>query len=228
MLIPTAASARAFVEELANPFGDDTRDSDPAPAPPPGDPNILDLRARWQKIRPYLWLPLAGPLVLTGFFGGIVNLFILGPLLSLAWRQRKYMADATAVRLTRDPDTLAGALETMAGAGSKPLAPWAAHMSVVSQGIARRGLIGGSAVPMFPSIDSRLRALGKMGAHVSRPTRTMSLRLLLIIVPLCVIVAVLVAIMLPLLIWLSMASTALFAGPPFAIVHLLLRWLGHH
>ena len=28
--------------------------------------------------------------------------------------------------------------------------------------------------------------------------------------------------------WLSLALTALFGGIPFAIVHLLLRWLGHH
>ncbi len=46
------------------------------------------LSERWQKIRPYLWLPLGGPLVMTGFLGAIVNLFILGPLLSRAWRQR--------------------------------------------------------------------------------------------------------------------------------------------
>ena len=42
------------------------------------------------------------------------------------------------------------------------------------------------------------------------------------------LLAVLVAIMLPLLIWLSLALTALFGGIPFAIVHVLLRWMGHH
>jgi len=40
--------------------------------------------------------------------------------------------------------------------------------------------------------------------------------------------AVLVAMLFPLLIWLSLALTMLFTGMPFAIVHLLLRWLGHH
>ena len=110
--------------------------------------------------RSMLWLPLAGPVVMAAFFTGIVSLFLLGPLLSLAWRQRKYMADATAVRLTRDPNTLAEPLENMQGSSSV-FAPWAAHLSVVSRPGAR-GLMSNSAVPMFPSIDRRLAALGKM------------------------------------------------------------------
>jgi len=187
------------------------------------------LTARWQKIRPYLWLPLAGPLVMTGFLGAIFNLFVLGPLLSLAWRQRKYMADATAVRLTRDPDTLAGALDKVTGARGSPLAPWAAHMSVADHGGHQAGVFGRNAVPMFPSIDRRLRALGAMGAHITRAARPqLSLRAWLLIAPLLAILAVLVAILFPLLIWLSLALTMLFTGMPFAIVHALLRWLGHH
>jgi Zn-dependent protease with chaperone function len=187
------------------------------------------LAARWEKIRPFLWLPLAGPLVMTGFLGAIFNLFVLGPLLSLAWRQRKYMADATAVRLTRDPDTLAQALEQVTAARGTPLAPWAAHLSVADHGGHRAGVFGSNAVPMFPSIDRRLRALGAMGAHITRAARPqMPLRTWLIIAPLLAVLAVLVAILFPLLIWVSLALTMLFSGIPFGIVHVLLRWLGHH
>jgi Zn-dependent protease with chaperone function len=187
------------------------------------------LAARWEKIRPYLWLPLAGPLVMTGFLGAIFNLFVLGPLLSLAWRQRKYMADATAVRLTRDPDTLAGALDKVTGARGAPLAPWAAHMSVADHSGHQAGVFGSSAVPMFPSVDRRLRALGAMGAHITRAARPqLPLRAWLFIAPLLAIMAVLVAMLFPLLIWLSLALTMLFTGMPFGIVHVLLRWLGHH
>ena len=50
----------------------------------------------------------------------------------------------------------------------------------------------------------------------------------LIITPLLAVLAVLVAILFPLLIWVSLALTMLFSGIPFAIVHVLLRWLGHH
>jgi Zn-dependent protease with chaperone function len=248
-LLPTTARARKLVMELTSPF-----DEDPDEKPPAGDrgasPNAnrsshagpdataapafltnprAALAARWEKIRPLLWLPLLGPLVLTGFLGAIFNLFVLGPLLSLAWRQRKYMADATAVRLTRDPDTLAGALEQMTSARGTPLAPWAAHMSVADHGSRQAGVFKGSAVPMFPSIDRRLRALGAMGAHITRAARPqIPPHLWLIIAPLLAVLAVLVAMLFPLLIWLSLASTMLFGGIPFGIIHALLRWLGHH
>ena len=230
MLLPTAASARKFVSELGSPLADDEGDRIPAEAAvgraaPGGSPSLRD---RWDKLREYLWLPLAGPLVITGFFGALVNLFVLSPLLALTWRQRKYMADATAVRLTRDPDTLAGALEKISASRGTPLAPWAAHMAVANQGGGDKGMFGNSAVPLFPSIERRLRALGNMGAHVSRPSRRLPLVAVAILAPLLLLLAGLVALLFPLLIWLSLALTALFSGLPFAIVHALLRWLGHH
>ena len=248
-LLPTTARARKLITELASPFEEEpdekpaarrSRDTPGASTGPGADTDpganagalagpAAALAARWEKIRPYLWLPLAGPLVMTGFLGAIFNLFVLGPLLSLAWRQRKYMADATAVRLTRDPDTLAGALEQITGAQGAPLAPWAAHMSVADHRGQQAGVFGSTAVPMFPSIDRRLRALGTMGAHITRAARPqIPMRTWLIITPLLAVLAVLVAILFPLLIWVSLALTMLFSGIPFAIVHALLRWLGHH
>ncbi len=223
-LLPTTASARKLVTELASPLEDDSEEKSKANTAP-----RTGLAGRWDRIRPYLWLPLAGPLVMTGFLGAIFNLFVLGPLLSMAWRQRKYMADATAVRLTRDPDTLSGALEQMTRQRGAPLAAWSAHMSVVDHDGRQRGVFSGSAVPMFPSIERRLRALGSMGAHVSQATGPkFPLRLWLIIGPLLALLAILVAMLFPLLIWLSLALTMLFSGIPFAILHALLRWLGHH
>jgi len=151
---------------------------------------------------------------------------VLGPLVSLAWRQRKYMADATAVRLTPDPDALAHALEKMSGAGA-PLTPWTAHLSVIQTAVARSGPLDASAVPMFPSVDRRLRALAKLGAHVSRPPRRMPLPLVLVLAALSAVVGVLIALVLYLLVALSTALAMLFTGLPYAIIHLLLRWLGH-
>jgi hypothetical protein len=102
-------------------------------------------------------------------------------------------------------------------------------MSVTSLSVVqRRGMLGGSAVPMFPSINRRLRALGTMGAHVSRPRGQMPFWAMAIAVPLVVVLAGLVAIMLPLMVWLSAVLSMLFGGIPFAMVHVLLRWLGHH
>jgi len=244
-LVPTTSSARKLVTDLADPFADRSEDarageddlSPPMAGGPAGDGAsqaplagpMAALIERWEKIRPFMWLPLGGPLVMTGFLGAIVNLFVLGPLLSLAWRQRKYMADATAVRLTRDPDTLAGALEQMTGQRNAPLAPWAAHMSVADHAGRQRGVFGGSAVPMFPSIERRLRALASMGAHITRAAGPkMPLKVWFIAGPLIAILVVLVGIMLPLLVYLSICLTALFGGIPFGIVHMLLRALGHH
>lgn len=56
----------------------------------------------------------------------------------------------------------------------------------------------------------------------------MPVQLLIIIVPLLIIVGGLVALLLPLLVWASLALTAIFTGIPFAIVHVLLQWLGRH
>ncbi|MDB6157701.1 MAG: heat-shock protein HtpX, partial [Gammaproteobacteria bacterium] len=67
-LLPTTARARQLVMELASPFDDDP---DEKPAADRSDGARSALAARWEKIRPYLWLPLAGPLVMTGFLGAI-------------------------------------------------------------------------------------------------------------------------------------------------------------
>jgi Zn-dependent protease with chaperone function len=230
-LMPTAARARKLAQELADPFADAPH-SNASPVRPSLLSTLLQktpLRAiDWEQVRPFLWMPLAGPVVLTGFFGGIVSSFILGPLLALAWRQRKYMADATAVRLTRDPDTLGKALSKMNQAGgSSTFASWAAHLSVVRLNSGQASLLGGAVVPMFPALDRRLRALHKLGARIQAGhTTQMPLRIKLIVAPLFAVLAVLFAMLLPLLIWLSFALTMLFTGLPVGIIHLLLRWIG--
>ena len=58
---------------------------------------------------------------------------LLGPCMALLWRTRRYLADAGAVELTRNPDALAGALQrlsedTTAVAGGN----WATHLFVVN------------------------------------------------------------------------------------------------
>src|SRR5262249_20902852 len=147
------ASAQTFIQEISDPYAPER--------PRKGRGDVV--AAKESNWRLWLWMPLAGPVVMSGFFAGVVSLVVLRPLVGLTWRKRKYMADAVAVRLTRDPDALASALGRM-GSGVA-LAPWMAHLSVVS-GSQRAGLLGGSMVPMFPSLERRLRALRKLGATV--------------------------------------------------------------
>lgn len=217
---PTAKNTRALLEEISDPF-----------APVEGE--TASDRAQRQRNqqndwRTYLWMPLVGPLGMTGFFGALVNMFLLEPLVSLSWRRRKYMADATAVRLTRLPDALSGALEKMGSAAASLFGPYAAHLLVVRGPTRSSGLMGTSIVPPFPSIDRRLRALAKMGATIrNTPRQKIPLPALAIGIPLGALILVLVGVCLYLLVFVSMALSMLFLGLPFSIVHLLLRWLGH-
>jgi Zn-dependent protease with chaperone function len=211
---PTPAASREFVDEIAQPF----RESQ--------NSNSADGSSPHTDWRTYAWLPFAGPIFATGFFGGIISLFALEPLVSLAWRRRKYLADATAVRLTREPNALAGALGKLGG-GDSPLGAWGAHLCVVRPAVRGVGLFGRSMVPAFPAIDRRLRALGTLGADGAPAPKRIPLATLAIIVPLSLVVAGLLVVALGLLVWLSVALSMMFLGLPFGALHLLLRWIGH-
>jgi Zn-dependent protease with chaperone function len=53
--------------------------------------------------------------------------------MALVWRARRYLADASAVELTRNPDALAGALERLAQDNSAiPGGAWATHLFVIN------------------------------------------------------------------------------------------------
>jgi len=54
---------------------------------------------------------------------------LVGPMLSLLWRSRRYLADATAVQLTRNPDGLAHALQHLQSCGGYvPGGLWANYL----------------------------------------------------------------------------------------------------
>jgi Zn-dependent protease with chaperone function len=176
--------------------------------------------------RTLAWMPFAGPLVISGFFGGVLCAFVLGPLLALMWRRRKYLADATAVRLTRDPDTLGTALENMRGLPvGGAFGNWIAHLSVVPSGlIGAKSIFGGSSVPMSPALDKRLKALGVMGAHVApRQRAVMPMWTKVLLAP---VIALLVALMGAVVIglaYVSLALSGLFTWLPAVLLHALLR-----
>jgi Zn-dependent protease with chaperone function len=61
------------------------------------------------------------------------NTVLVGPCMALVWRTRRYLADASAVELTRNPDALAGALERLAQDNSAiPGGDWATHLFVIN------------------------------------------------------------------------------------------------
>ena len=114
-----------------------------------------------------------GGLITIGI--SLINLFLSGPLLTFAWRSRGYLADATAVDLTRDPDGLARGLTKLASGGRDvPGTAWLELLLVVGGGSGGWTAAGGVprlsgsglTVSLAPPVDKRLRRLRAMGASV--------------------------------------------------------------
>lgn len=98
---------------------------------------------------PFLFTNLAVEMTLWFFLN-----VLLGPCMALLWRTRRYLADAGAVDLTRNPDALAGALQRLsedstAVAGGS----WAAHLFVLNPA-GDRSLRGDA-----PSADKQRQAI---------------------------------------------------------------------
>jgi Zn-dependent protease with chaperone function len=214
---PTSSNTAALLGALGDPFRDAT------PAEPVARSQISSSGLTWRE---WLVMPLMGPVLLTGFLTGLVSKFLLEPLVALAWRQRKYMADATAVQLTRNPDELADALTAIAGQ-PQGIAPWTAHLAVAADRHGHDGPFGGSIVPIVPSPERRVRALARMGAHVTTaPRAPIPWPLALILGVLIVVLVALMCLVVYLLVIVSAALSGLFTVFPAAFVHFLLRWLG--
>ena len=176
--------------------------------------------------RDWAVMPLMGPLAMAGFIAAIVATFLLGPLLSLAWRRRKLMADATAVRLTRDPDALARALDELGDGGT--LSPWAMHLAVTAPVRLGGNMLQSPVVPMLPPVKKRIDALRALGATVvsRHEAKTMPVAMWLVVGPLAALVVVLMTTAVVLMAWVSVMLTFLFLLLPGGVLHALLRWLG--
>ncbi|MGE5243740.1 MAG: M48 family metalloprotease [Betaproteobacteria bacterium] len=216
-LAPTSDGTVALLGALADPF------TDSAPAESRTRPAAEQSGLTWRE---WLLMPLMGPVLLTGFLSALVTGFLLEPLVALAWRQRKYMADATAVQLTRDPDALARALAAIADS-PKGIALWTAHLAVAADGRGQGGPFGRSIVPIFPSPRKRMAALDRMGAHVAlAPRPPMPWPAALVLGGLLSVVGALMCLVVYLLVMVSAAVSGLFTIVPAAFLHYLLRWLG--
>lgn len=109
--------------------------------------------------------------------------FLLGPAIALLWRTRRYLADATAVQLTRDPNSLAQALMRLATKGGIiPGTQAIAHLGIVNhkagqgqasetstvtmKGTLSESLGDSSFVSLQPPLTRRLERLQQLGATV--------------------------------------------------------------
>jgi hypothetical protein len=105
--------------------------------------------------------------------------FVVAPLLALVWRTRRYLADATAVQLTRNPDALARALASLSAKGGMvPGAGWAAPLFIIGPRSGRSGPFGPAAarsgilgddfglLSFDPPMRPRMSRLRRQGASV--------------------------------------------------------------
>ena len=121
------------------------------------------------------------------------------------------------MQLTRDPDTLGSALAKIRG---EPVAgafgAWIAHLSVVpSPLIGARSILGGSSVPMAPSLDRRLKALGA--------GRRLPMWAWVVLAPVGALLAALMSAVAFGLMYVSVALSGLFTWFPAVLLHAVLR-----
>lgn len=90
-------------------------------------------KSAWRKFLSFVFFPILFTnmaIELTLWF--FLNL-LLGPCMALVWRTRRYLADASAVQLTRNADGLATALQRLSQDSTAiPGSVWASHLFVMN------------------------------------------------------------------------------------------------
>ena len=134
---------------------------------------VMSLSERWRPLGALFVFPMVPWMLLTIFQKFVVQLwmlFVFGWSLGLLWRARRYLADAVAVQLTRDPEALASALRRIDGENALPPGGEALELAFVhtpagaKKGLRERALVVTS---FTPAMADRLARLGAMGADTS-------------------------------------------------------------
>jgi Zn-dependent protease with chaperone function len=160
--------------------------------------------------------------------------FLINPFLKRAWLARQYLADATAVELTRNPQALATAVVALSSGTTRlPGTGWAGHLFVVGPHTPQSSgptLVGFHAPP-----DRRVERLERLGADVEFPSRIRpSRRHRVILITFLVLTSPLWIGFFLLMFGLALALTGislmidmLFLFPLVALLHYFLRlWAG--
>jgi Zn-dependent protease with chaperone function len=143
---------------------------------------------------------------------------VLGFPLALLWRARRYLADSTAVQLTRNADALASALTTLAAHAAVPEGGenrdyLFVHGTQRKSGVFERS---GTFMSMHPPIERRLKRLRAMGAVLTsgEPPRRWPLRSIIGAIVFAVIGApflALAALLLFTVVWWTMTMAVFFS-----------------
>jgi Zn-dependent protease with chaperone function len=169
----------------------------------------------------WLRMPFMAPQLIGGIMLPMLTSFLLLPLFALSWRARRYLADATAVQLTRDPESLSEALAKLGRTGvGAPGPAWVQHLFFAS---GRTGAI----VSFHPTFQKRVNYLRRLGASLHfvppRPTPKELAIAVFVVGPLLVLMAALMGTALFLMGVLNFMLSMLFLLPVIALLHFLLR-----
>jgi Zn-dependent protease with chaperone function len=143
---------------------------------------------------------------------------VLGWPLALLWRARRYLADSTAVQLTRNPDALASGLPKFAAHPGVPKGGESRDYLFVHSTQRRNGVFerSGTFMSMHPPLERRLKRLRVMGAALANdnPPRRWPLSAILIASACGIIAApllVLAALLLFTVVWWSTVMATFFS-----------------
>jgi hypothetical protein len=210
-----ADAAAAVRDALADPLGFLARSET-------GDDRAADARWSWRQ---WLLVPLLGSALAGTVLVPLATTFALGPLFGMLWRRRRLLADATAVRLTRDPQALAEAYLACMGQRTTIGAQSAWLTQVFALEVGPTPML--RLVSPYPSWSTRIARLVAQGADVPIPPRPRARVawpvVAFVIAPLGVVVAGLLAVVVVLSIWVGVALNLLLLGVPVAALHALLR-----
>src|SRR5579864_6135286 len=87
----------------------------------------------WRKFLSFVFFPILFTNIAIEITLWFFLNMLLGPCIALVWRTRRYLADASAVQLTRNPDALATALQKLSQENTSiPGSVWASHLFVLN------------------------------------------------------------------------------------------------
>jgi Zn-dependent protease with chaperone function len=172
-------------------------------------PFVIGQAAFWMNQKVFLWL-------------------VASPLIAFLWRARRYLADATAVQLTRYPDGLANALIRLSSMGDVAIGDrWSSHLFVIG----RNANPIDSLVSFDAPLDQRLAHLVAAGATITLPpprtrgSRKVLLVLGIILIPLLTLLVVALFAAAITLVYVALAIYMLFLFPMIGVLHWLLHRL---
>ena len=231
LLLPRIRSG-TLADAAGQPSPDAARAIELLLGPPPTVPED-PTRGRVKTALVFPFLMASAMFNLVGF---LANLLFLSPTLALLTRRRWYLSDATAVQLTRDPDSLAKGLNLTVNhtaAADWPLARFRSVFLVAPTGV-DSSIPLGQTFGTHPSVSARHDRVVRLGAMAAaagaarNPLTGLSTPSQWLIAALGVVLVALVCIAVPLMLYLMIAVTllALVIGMMVVMVALApLRWL---